>query len=134
MVVEHPVAECPDASEHLAALRRSNRLRRRLEQHRALRRSSGFGLVEEFEAIRGLLEELHYVEGWDLTARGQRLRRIYNESDLLVAECVERGLLYGLKTEELAALSSVFVYEPRTDQVSAAHWPSPVLHERWGRG
>lgn len=131
MLVEHPVAECPDASRHLAASRRANRVRRRLEQHRALRRSSGFGLVEEFQAIRQLLEELGYTEGWSLTPRGERLRRIYNETDLLLAEAMERGFLYGLEPAELASLLSAFVYEPRTDQTSVAEWPTPELHARW---
>lgn len=131
MLVEHPVAECPDASRHLAALRRVNRVRRRLEQHRVLRRSSGFGLVEEFQAIQQLLEELGYTEGWSLTARGERLRRIYSETDLLLAEAMERGFLYGLEPAELASLLSVFVYEPRTDQASVAEWPTPELHARW---
>jgi ATP-dependent RNA helicase HelY len=131
MLVEHPVAECPDASRHLAASRRANRVRRRLEQHRALRRSSGFGLVEEFQAIRQLLEELGYTEGWSLTPRGERLRRIYNETDLLLAEAMERGFLYGLEPAELASLLSAFVYEPRSDQTSVAEWPTPELHARW---
>ena len=130
-VVEHPVAECPDASRHVAALRRANHVRRRLEQHRALRARSGFGLVEEFSAIRTLLEALDYVENWSLTARGQRLRRIYNELDLLLAESIEKGVLFALEPEELAALLSVFVYEPRTDQISPAEWPTPELHTRW---
>jgi ATP-dependent RNA helicase HelY len=130
-LVEHPVAECPDASRHLAAWRRATRVRRRLEQHRALRRSSGFGLVEEFQAIRQLLEELGYTEGWSLTPRGERLRRIYNETDLLLAEAMERGFLYGLEPAELASLLSAFVYEPRTDQASVAEWPTPELHARW---
>lgn len=131
LLVDHPVAECPDAPSHLSALRRANRVRRRLEQHRALRRSSGFGLLEEFEAIRQLLEDLEYVSGWALTSRGERLRRIYNETDLLLAESVERGLLYGLSASELASLVSVFVYEPRSDQASAPEWPTPELHSRW---
>lgn len=131
LVLEHPVAECPDAARHLAALRRAMRIRRRLEQHRAQRRSQGHGLVEEFEATRQLLVDLDYVGEWSLTSRGTRLRRIYNESDLLVAEAIERGLLYGLEPAELAALASVFVYEPRSDQASVAEWPTPELHERW---
>jgi ATP-dependent RNA helicase HelY len=88
-------------------------------------------LVEEFSAIRKLLEALDYVEDWSLTARGQRLRRIYNELDLLLAESIEKGVLFGLEPEELAALLSVFVYEPRTDQISPAEWPTPELHTRW---
>ena len=129
--VEHPVAECPDAPDHLAALRRANRIRRRIEQHRRLLRESGHGLVQEFHAIHDLLDELHYVDGWKLLPRGERLRRIYNEMDLLVTESIERGLLYDLPPLELAALVSVFVYEPRTDQESPAAWPTPELHARW---
>ena len=31
----------------------------------------------------------------------------------------------------MAALASVFVYEPRSDQASAPEWPTPELNERW---
>ncbi len=129
--VEHPVAECPDAPQHVSALRRARRIRRRLEQHRNARRSSGFGLVEEFMAIQRLLTRLDYLHDWELTPRGTRLRRVYNEVDLLVTEAVERGLLYGLEMPELVALATVFVYEPRSDQVSAPDWPTEELQERW---
>lgn len=129
--VSHPVASCPDSAEHLTALREANRIRRRLEQHRNLMRESGHGLVEEFRSIHSLLEDLDYADGWELRPRGQRLRRIYNELDLLIAETIERGLLYDLGAVELAAIASVFVYEPRTDQESAPDWPSEDLQERW---
>jgi len=129
--VDHPVAECPDAPQHVAALRRARRVRRRLEQHRNARRASGFGLVEEFMAIQGLLTRLDYMHEWELTPRGMRLRRVYNEVDLLVTEAVERGLLYGLEMPELVALATVFVYEPRSDQVSAPDWPTEELEARW---
>jgi len=129
--IDHPVAACPDAARHLAAYRRAQRLERRREQTLSRRRSSGQGLVEEFSAIRGLLEELDYVRDWALTARGQRLRRLYNESDLLLAECIEHGAFYALDPAETAALLSVFVYEPRTDQVSPAEWPTEELAGRW---
>jgi len=131
LTVDHPVAECPDAAHHVSALRRARRLRVRLEQHRSMRRSSGFGLVEEFRAIVELLTRLDYLDGWSLTPRGTRLRRVYNEVDLLVTEAVERGLLYGLEMPELVALVSVFVYEPRSDTVSAPDWPTERLVERW---
>ena len=130
-VLTHPVAECPDASHHLDALRRARRTRRLLEQHRSLRRSSGHGLVEEFRAIRALLEELGYLDGWTLKPRGERLRRIYNETDLLLTEAMDRGLLLELDPAELAAMVSVFVYEPRTDTPSAGQWPTEKLERRW---
>jgi ATP-dependent RNA helicase HelY len=130
-VIDHPVAECPDAARHLAAARRAVRTRRKLEQYRSAKRTSGHGLVEEFGAIRGLLDDLDYVDGWALTPRGQRLRGIYNESDLLLAEALEQGVFHGLDPTELAALTSVFVYEPRTDTASVAEWPTALLAERW---
>jgi ATP-dependent RNA helicase HelY len=130
-VIDHPVADCPDAARHLAAARRAVRTRRKLEQYRAARRGSGHGLVEEFAAIRQLLEEMDYLQGWELTGRGQRLRGIYNESDLLLAEALEQGVFHGLEPAELAALTSVFVYEPRTDVASLAEWPTAALAERW---
>jgi ATP-dependent RNA helicase HelY len=130
-VIDHPVAGCPDAARHLAAVRRAKRTRRKLEQYREARRGSGHGLVEEFGAIRRLLEDLDYLSGWELTGRGQRLRGIYNESDLLLAETLERGLFHDLEPAELAALTSVFVYEPRSDTTSLAEWPTAALAERW---
>jgi ATP-dependent RNA helicase HelY len=96
-----------------------------------MRRASGFGLVEEFSAIQQLLARLDYMDGWRLTARGTRLRRVYNEVDLLVTEALERGLLYGLEMPELVSLASVFVYEPRSDTVSAPDWPTEALQDRW---
>ena len=129
--VEHPVAECPDAGSHLAALRRARRIRITLEQQRSLRRTSGYGLVEEFKSIRAILEDLDYLSGWELQPRGEQLRRIYNESELLVAECLERGVFYGLDPSQLAALASVFVYDPRSDTNSVPNWNSDELDTRW---
>jgi ATP-dependent RNA helicase HelY len=88
-------------------------------------------LVEEFLAIRNLLEELDYTADWNLTPRGTRLREIYNESDLLLTESLERGVFYGLEHAELAALASVFVFEPRTDFASVPEWPTGRLSDRW---
>jgi len=129
--IQHPVAECPDASRHLTALRRANKIRRRLDQHQASKRRSKYGLVQEFQSIRHLLEDLDYVSNWALTPRGERLRQIYNESDLLLAESIERGVFQGLRAVELAALLSAYVYEPRSDQASPPEWPTPELYERW---
>lgn len=129
--VDHPVATCPHAADHVAALRHVQRLRARLEQHRSMRRATGVGLVDEFTAICGLLARLDYMQGWNLTPRGTRLRRVYNEMDLAVTEAVERGLLYGLDMPELVAISSVFVYEPRSDHISTPDWPTETLAERW---
>jgi ATP-dependent RNA helicase HelY len=88
-------------------------------------------LLDEFSAIRKMLDSLGYIDGWTLTGRGERLRGIYNESDLLLAEAIDHGILYGLEQAELAALMSVFVFDPRSDQQSPAQWPTQTLTSRW---
>lgn len=129
--LDHPVAECPSAESHLRWHRRAVKTRKRVEQLRMDLRSTGMGLVEDFRAIEKLLTDFGYLDGWALTPRGVRLRFIYNELDLLLAETLERGLLWDLTPEELAALASCFVYEPRSDERFVPAWPTPVLADRW---
>jgi ATP-dependent RNA helicase HelY len=127
----HPVAACPDLEAHLRARRRAERTAQRIELLRSNLRRSGVGLVEEFHAILRLLGGLGYVEGWTLTTAGERLRFIYNELDLLLAETVERGIMRDLDPSELAALCSCFVYEPRAEEGSNPPWPTPDLAVSW---
>nr|WP_269452235.1 hypothetical protein [Tessaracoccus coleopterorum] len=55
------------------------------------------------------------------------LRRVYNELDLVAAECVRRGVFDGLDPAQLAAVLSTLVYESRPSR-DAAHprMPDPV--------
>ena len=131
--LDHPVARCPDAAEHASWYRKARRTERRIEQARRDLRSSGAGLVEEFHAIEALLGEWGYVDGWSLTPRGDRLRFVYNELDLLLTECVERGVMWSLDARDLAALASCFVFEPRTDVPSDPEWPNAVVKDRFER-
>jgi ATP-dependent RNA helicase HelY len=129
--IDHPVAACPDAAVHLRWELRARRTRRRVDQMRAHLRQGGAGLVEEFRSIERLLEEFGYLRGWQLTERGQRLRFIYNELDLLLTEAIERGLFWSLTPPELAALASCFVYEPRTEETGVPLSPTAALGQRW---
>jgi len=70
-------------------------------------------LTETLARRLGVLEELGYVDGWALTDRGQFLRGVYHEADLLVAEAVLAGTLDGLEPSLIAAVCSAFVFEPR---------------------
>jgi ATP-dependent RNA helicase HelY len=127
----HPVAACPDAEEHVKWHRRAQRTERRIAQLREHLRHQGHGLVGEFEAIRTLLAHWDYLSEWKLTPRGERLRFIYNELDLLLCEATERGLLWGMDARELAAFCSTFVYEPRREESGVPAWPTALLAERW---
>jgi len=129
--IEHPVAGCPDARNHVVWLRKARRTERRIGQLRTGLRRDGVGLVEEFRSIQALLEELGYIEGWSLTVRGSRLRFLYNELDLVLVEAIELGLLWSLDPADFAALASCFVYEPRTDQPPPPSWPDETVETRF---
>jgi len=80
-------------------------------------------LARTFDRILALLTERGYVEdsselGMKVTEDGMLLARIYSESDLLVAECLRRGMWAGLKPAELAAVASAVLYESRGDTVA----------------
>jgi len=80
-----------------------------------------------------LLEDLGYVDDWDLTAAGERLRRTYHECDLLVCEAVERGLIDDLDVPSMAAVLSCFVYERRGGEVTPSNFPTSEVADRVNR-
>jgi ATP-dependent RNA helicase HelY len=84
------------------------------------------GLVESFRSIVGLLAEWGYVADWSLTDKGSRLRFVYNELDLLLAESVHRGAFDGLNGPQLAALASLFTFEARRQEDVAAEPPAAI--------
>jgi ATP-dependent RNA helicase HelY len=108
-----PVASCPQLAEHLSWVRRVQRGEREIGR---LERRLGAGagvLVEQFHALLQLLDEWGYVRGWSLTPKGERLRFIYNELDLLLVETISIGACDGLTPPDLAAFVSAFTYESR---------------------
>ena len=110
---KHPVAACPDASQHVRALVRVERLERDLANQRRQRRSDDASLGRQLDRVLHVIEQLGFVREWSLTPSGERLSRIYHECDLLIADCLEQGLLDGLDAANLAGLCSVFTFESR---------------------
>ncbi|MDJ0924672.1 MAG: DEAD/DEAH box helicase [Acidimicrobiia bacterium] len=107
------VAGCPDLMSHLDWIKRLRRAESEIRRLRGRLDRSEEGLVSTFRALLGLLEAWGYVDGWLLTAKGEQLRFVYNELDLLLTESVDRGLLDDLSAAELAAVASLFTYESR---------------------
>jgi len=70
-------------------------------------------VAETFGKRLAVLQEMGYVKGWKLTAAGQRLRGLYHEADLLLAEVVASPALEGAETEILAGVLSSLIFEPR---------------------
>ncbi len=101
----------------------------RLERRLKRREES---LSRQLERVMSVLEERGYVDGWALTARGERLARIYHEADLLVAEAIDEGLLDGLDPPVLAGLVSAFTYEARgSGRAPDPSFPDMDAHGRW---
>jgi ATP-dependent RNA helicase HelY len=108
-----PVLSCPELDSHIEAARTVRRLERDVARIGGrLQRRRG-DLVSSFHSILELLSDRGYVDGWSLTAKGHRLRFIYNELDLRITEAMGDGLFENLDFAELAAFASMFVYEPR---------------------
>lgn len=127
----HPVAGCPDARAHLRALDRLDRMTRETERLERRIKGQSDSLARQFDLVLGVLGSWGYVDGWELTSRGERLARLYHEEDLLIAECLDTGLLDDLGPAELAGLVSVFTFEARGQAAPDRAFPTVRLRERW---
>ncbi len=87
-----------------------------------------------FMDVVALLEDLNYVENWSLTEKGETLAGIFHESDLLIVETMNRGVLDNLSVNDLVAVLSTVVYEPRGgDTGFTTRWPSDLVRQRFKR-
>ena len=133
---EHPVHSCPDLREHERWMQRWDQLERETERlGQRVRRRTG-SLVRTFDRVLAVLERLGYQEGFVLTAKGETLRRVYSEADLLVVEAIHRGVWRDLEPAELAACVSSLVYETRggSESPPGAEAPPPTARVRTALG
>ena len=128
----HPCHKCPERKRHIHFSARAVRLERKiLSIDRQIKRRTGT-LARRFERVLQVLEHFHYVEGWELTDKGQILTGVYNESDLLVVEALERRLFDDLSPADLAAVCSSLVYETRGPEApELVHLPTKASEEAW---
>ncbi len=90
-------------------------------------------IQKQFAAVRSVLDQLGYLDGWSLTDRGEMLVRVYHERDLLITEALMSGLLDGLDESELAGMVSGFTYEHRSSTPPPSPWfPSKTARQRFG--
>ena len=122
---DHPVARCPELDRHLRALRRVERLTKEIGTIDRRRDRQADTLPRQFERLLGVLENWGHLDGWELTDSGHLLARTYHESDLLVAECLARGILDGLDPPTLAGVVAAFTYEHRSSQSPPEPWYPP---------
>jgi len=132
-MLQHPCHSCPDRDRHAQWAERASRLARENDTLHKKVRSKTETLSRRFERILEILEEYHYLEGFNLTEKGWSLARIYNENDLLITETLTRGWLHDLGPAELAALMSVFVYESRGPVEVAGPLPTAESKKAYGK-
>jgi ATP-dependent RNA helicase HelY len=132
--LDHPVQDDPDLDHRLKAAASAERLSREIDELRQRMRGRSQSISRDFDRVLRILDNWGYVDGWSLTDAGDILARTFHECDLLIVECVRRGLLDDLDPATMAALVSVFVYEHRRPDAPPPPWfPSHDARKRWNR-
>ena len=119
----HPCHGCPEREDHARWAERYYRLNREIAglERRVAGRSHV--IARTFDRVCGVLEQLGYLDGEQVTRPGRKLAGLYTELDLLAAECLRAGLWDGLEPAELAACVSALTYEARRADESAVRMP-----------
>ncbi|MCB7137514.1 DEAD/DEAH box helicase [Cellulosimicrobium marinum] len=130
----HPCHGCPDREDHARWAERWARLKK--EHDQLVRRVQGRtgSIAKLFDRTCDVLTTLGYLApthtadagdagdtggaGLRVTRDGQWLRRLYAENDLLLAECLRRGVWDDLDAPALAAVVSTCVYSGRRDDAT----------------
>ena len=119
---KHPCHGCSERETHARWADRWWRLERETDKIRRqiTQRTGAIGVV--FDRVVAVLVELDYLRTGDtgdyhLTSHGTRLRRIYGERDLLIAECLRRQVWSGLDAPQLAGMVAALVHEARHDDL-----------------
>jgi ATP-dependent RNA helicase HelY len=125
---EHPTARLPGIEDHARWAERWHRLKRRCDRLQAdIERQVG-SIAATFERVVRVLVHFGYLTAdADLTDvrvtdQAGLLDQIYGERDLLVAECLRRDVWRNLDADELAAVVTALVYEPRRDRGGEEAW------------
>jgi ATP-dependent RNA helicase HelY len=129
----HPAHRAPERDSLLRIAERYLRIERDNAQLQKKVAAATNSLARTFDRIVGLLTERGFIEAsaddLQVTEDGRLLARIYNESDLLVAECLRGGAWTGLSPAELAAAVSTVLYEARGSADSRGSGAPPAGRE-----
>ncbi|CAN7441892.1 DEAD/DEAH box helicase [Knoellia sp. LjRoot47] len=120
----HPCHQCPEREDHARWAERWHRLKRETSGLQRKVEGRTNSVARTFDRICVVLRQLGYLDDDSaVTDRGERLRRLYTERDLLAAECLRRDVWKRLDAPGLAACVSTLVHEPRHEQAD----PSPRM-------
>jgi ATP-dependent RNA helicase HelY len=128
---QHPCHGCPDRPQHERWAERASKLERELAALDRRIRSRTETLGRQFDRVVAVLQQLGCVRGFSLTDKGEQLRQIYAEGDILVVEALAQGLFDGLSPSEAAALLSAMIYESRERVPRRTEIPTSRLRDRF---
>lgn len=116
----HPVHGWPDLEQLARIGERLTRRQRDLTRLENQVSAATDTLGRTFDRILNLLEEMTYVEFDEnrqpvITDEGERLALIHSEADLLIAQCLRRGIWNELDPAELAGVVSMCIFENRKE-------------------
>ncbi|WP_151528791.1 MULTISPECIES: RNA helicase [Corynebacterium] len=132
-LTEHPAHRYPEREHLVAIAMESAKAQRRVDKLRTRIDTATDSLGKKFDRILGLLTELDYVELNPETREpvvaeeGEKLAHIHSESDLLVAQCLRRGIWDGLDPAELAGAASCASFENRKPGQGNPQAPTDAL-------
>ncbi|GAA4928295.1 DEAD/DEAH box helicase [Streptomonospora halophila] len=136
---QHPCHGCDDREDHARWAERYFRLRKETDSLRSRVEGRSHVIARTFDRVCGVLDTLEYLDGDTVTDEGSRLAKVYSELDLLVSECLRRGLWEDLDPQDLATCVASLVYESRRNDDSFPRVPdgppAAVLEEMerlWG--
>ena len=118
----HPCHQCPDREAHARWAERWWRLKRETVGLQRKVEGRTNTVARTFDRICDALESRGYLAdgGTVVTERGERLRRLYTEKDLLAAECLRHDVWKRLDAAGLASAVSALVHEPRHEEAEVS--------------
>jgi ATP-dependent RNA helicase HelY len=134
LIRQHPCHGCDEREQHARWAERYQRLDRETRGLERRVESRTNSIARQFDRVCAILARLGYLSAEDDTATvtdaGRMLQRLYNDMDLVAAECLRRGLWEGLTVPELAACASVLVFEARqADDASTPRLPDGAVRD-----
>jgi len=118
----HACHQCPDRETHARWAERWWRLKRETVGLQRKVEGRTNTVARTFDRICDALEARNYLSdgGTVVTERGERLRRLYTEKDLLAAECLRHDVWKRLDAAGLAAAVSALIHEPRHEEAEVS--------------
>lgn len=120
LISAHPCKKCPDLYKHLEILREEKRVQIQISQVTAQISKNNNGLLEHFDNLCSLLNQLGYIykygDTWRISELGDKLATVHCEKSLLTTQCLQLPSWRAINAAEFAAVIAALVYTPRSDQ------------------